>query len=91
VNGGWTPPLELRLVDGQCRLSLAGVARGEGATLQEASEDLVVRLLSVLMAVRKSGFRVASEMTVDHRLLDFMWELGELAASGHDIRDRLFG
>jgi hypothetical protein len=42
--------------------------------------------------VRTSGIGVASELAPsDHRLLEFVWELGELAARGEDIRQRVHG
>jgi hypothetical protein len=88
----WTPPLRLEETGGGCRLSLVGVAHGNGSTLQEAADDLIARLLAFVMAVRSSGFRGASELgPPDPRLLEFVWELGELTARGEDIRERVFG
>ena len=39
------PTLEVRQVAGRVRLLLGSVAYGEGATLQEAADDLVARVL----------------------------------------------
>ena len=33
----------------------------------------------------------STELAPDHRWLVFLWELGEIAARGGDIRPRLFG
>jgi hypothetical protein len=42
--------------------------------------------------VRSSGFRFARELgPPDLRVLEFVWELGELSAGGEDIRERVFG
>ena len=71
-------------------LGLTGLP-GEGATLQEAADDLVRRVLLIAMAFRSSGIGpVNSECPSDVALLDFVFELGEIAARGDDIRTRLF-
>ena len=88
----WCPPLDLRESAGRCRLSLVGITHGEGSTLQEAADDLVVRLLNFVVCVRRSGLRVSGECgPLDRRLIEFIWELGECAARGVDIRERVFG
>jgi hypothetical protein len=78
-------------VGSRVRLTLAGLTQAEGATLQEAGDDLVRRVLLIVMAVRSSGIGpVSSECPLDFALLDFVCEVGELAARGGDIRPRLF-
>ena len=72
-------------------LQLGGIARGEGPTLQEAADDLIRRLLGLVMAFRSSGFKVSREIAPDLDALDFLYELGEIAAAGGDIRARVFG
>jgi hypothetical protein len=60
-------------------------------TLQGAADDLVQRLLSYAMALRASGFRPPAELgPPDLAAIDFLYELGEMAAAGGDIRGRLF-
>ena len=88
----WTPPLRIEeLVDG-CRLALVGLTRGQGATLQDAADDLIRRLLTLALCARSSGFRTPPDLgPSDRRMLEFVWELGELAARGEDIRERVFG
>jgi hypothetical protein len=88
-----TPNLEVRQVAGGVRLLLGQLAYGEGATLQEAADDLVARVLVLAMAFRSGGIGpVASEgPRPDLAVLEFLYELGELAATGGDIRNRLFG
>ena len=86
------PPLDVSETGDRVRLTLRGLTHGEGATLQEAADDLVHRVLLVAMAFRASGVgRVTSESRLDVALLEFVLELGEIAAHGGDIRSRLFG
>ena len=92
VTEPWTPALSIREVAGRCRLNLGGHVHGEGATLQEAADDLVRRLLALAMALRsEAGFRVSSEVPgVELRWFEFLYELGAIAARGEDIRARVF-
>jgi hypothetical protein len=77
---------------GRVHLSLGGIGHGEGASLQEAADDLVRRVLLIAMAFRASGVgRIGSECRPDLALLDFVFEVAEIAAKGQDIRPRLFG
>ena len=86
------PAIHLRESAGRCHLSLAGLTYGVGPSLQEAADDLISRLQGIALGARKSGFRHASELgPPDHRMHQFIWELGELAARGEDIRPRVFG
>jgi hypothetical protein len=87
------PPLEVRQVAGGIRLLLGGLASGEGTTLQEAADDLVARVLALVMAFRSGGMGpIYSEgPRPDPTMLEFLYELGEIAAAGGDIRERLFG
>jgi len=88
----WTPALELSEAGSRCRLSLGGWAHGEGETLQQASDQLVMRLLDVALRFRQTGFRFTHALgrpNMDE--LSFVWELGEIAAGGGDIRPRVFG
>jgi hypothetical protein len=87
----WRPELSVREVSGRCRLCLGGFVHGEGATLQEAADDLVRRLLALAMSFRASGFRFSPEgPLIDLRWFDFLYELGAIAARGGDIRERVF-
>ena len=88
----WTPALELCETGGGCRLSLGGWAHGEGETLQRAADELVARLLDVALRFRRSGYnfaRTRGRPSIDE--LRFVWELGEIAAGGGDIRPRALG
>jgi hypothetical protein len=88
----FTPALHIAEAGGAVRLGLAGFGYVEGATLQDAADELVRKLLVVVMAFRSGGVgRYNSECPPDAATLDFLWELGEIAASGGDIRERLFG
>jgi hypothetical protein len=92
VTERWNPPLHVETCGESCRLVLTGVSHGNGATLQDAADDLVARLLGIVLAVRTSGLRFPAELgPPDARVLEFLWELGELAARGEDIRGRVFG
>jgi hypothetical protein len=87
------PPLQVRRVAGRVRLLLGDLAYGEGTTLQEAADDLVARMLTLVMAFRAGGIGpLPSEgPRPDPAMLEFLYELGEIAATGGDIRERLFG
>lgn len=87
----FVPELTIRESGLIVRLSLGGVARGEGTSLQDAGDDLIRRLLGIVLAVRSSGFRVPCELGPDFETLEFLHELGEIAAAGGDIRSRVFG
>jgi hypothetical protein len=84
-------PLTVQESPGQVRLCLGSLAHGDGPTLQDAADDLVQRLLSYVMAFRASGFRPSLELAPpDLAAMDFLYQLGEIAAAGGDIRSRLF-
>lgn len=85
-------PLTVREFPGGVHLCLGNLARGDGLTLQDAADDLVQRLLVYAMAFRSSGLRLSAELGApDLATMDFLYELGEIAAAGGDIRSRLFG
>jgi hypothetical protein len=86
-----TPSLTVTEHGGLVRLQLDGLARGEGSSLQEAADDLIGRLHGLVVAFRSSGFRASGEIRPDLETMDFLYELGELAAAGGDIRARVFG
>jgi hypothetical protein len=88
----YQPPLEVRQVAGGIRLHLGALASGEGATLQEAADDLVARVLVLVMAFRSGGIGPLPREgpRPDPATLEFLYELGEIAAAGGDIRERLF-
>jgi hypothetical protein len=87
------PSLEVQQVAGRVRLLVSGLGcRGEGQTLQEAANDLIRQLLVVAMAFRSSGIGpFSSEVIPDLGMMEFLYELAEIAASGGDIRSRVFG
>jgi hypothetical protein len=92
MAGAWQPELRLHETGHGCRLTLVGVTYGDGATLTEAADDLVARLLTIVYAVRTSGLRMPLSMgPVDPRLTDLLWELSDIVRRGGDIRDRALG
>jgi hypothetical protein len=93
VVSSFTPSLEVRQVAGRVRLLIGGLGCcGHGATLQEAADDLIRQLLVVALAFRSSTIGpFSSEAMPDLGMLEFLYELGEIAASGGDIRARVFG
>jgi hypothetical protein len=85
-------PLTVQELPGRVRLCLGDLARGDGLTLQDAADDLVQRLLVYAMAFRFSGLQFSTELgPPDLATMDFLYEQGEIAAAGGDIRSRLFG
>jgi hypothetical protein len=84
-------PLTVQEAPGRVRLCLGTLAHGDGPTLQDAADDLVQRLLTYVMAFRANGFRPSLELAPpDLAAMDFLYQLGEIAAAGDDIRSRLF-
>src|SRR6266540_5363673 len=91
MAGAWTPELRVHETGDGCRLTLLGVTYGNGCSLQEAADDLVARLLTMILCARSSGFRVPVALgPPDHQVMAFLWELGEIATRGEDIRARIF-
>jgi hypothetical protein len=88
---GRMPPLTITESGGFICLQLGGFARGQGTSLQEAADDLIHSILGVLLAIRSSGFSACTEVQPDLDALNFFYELGEIAASGGDIRSHVFG
>jgi hypothetical protein len=88
----FTPTLRVDEIAGQVRLSLDGFFSAEGATLQEAADELVRKMLVTLLAFRARGISGLGVMgRPDMKVVGFLREVGEFAAAGGDIRDRLFG
>jgi len=86
----YRPSLTVTESAGCVRLHLGGLARGEGTSLQDAADDLVRRVLALVMALRSSGLTASGELMPDLRVIDYLHELGELAAAGGDVRTLLF-
>ena len=87
---GTMPALTITENGERVRLALGGFAHGEGSTLQDAADDLISSILRLVMAFRSSGFRGSSEVPPDFETMNFLHELGEIAAAGGDIRARVF-
>jgi hypothetical protein len=72
-------------------LTFPGVTRASGATLQEAGDELVRKLLVISMVFRSGQVAPAGRgAPLDPGVHEFISELAEYAARGGDIRDRLF-
>ena len=84
------PALRVAEAGGRVRLDLGGLAQGEGASLQEAADDLILSILRLVIAFRSTGFRACGEVHPDLETMNFLYELGEIAAAGGDIRSRVF-
>jgi hypothetical protein len=84
-------PLTVTESPGLVRVQLGRLSRGEGGSLQEAADDLIRRLLLLVIAFRSSGFTPSCELPPDLETMNFLYELGEIAAAGGDIRARVFG
>jgi hypothetical protein len=84
------PILSVTERDGAIRIYLGRLAHGDGASLQEAAEDLLQRVLVYAAAIRDSEFSVSCEVLPDLHGMAFLYELGELAETGGDVRAALF-
>ena len=90
VDTSWTmPALTVTETGDRIRLHLGDFARGEGASLQEAADDLICSILRLALAAR-AGCAVSSEVRPDLETMSFLHELGAIAAAGGDIRERVF-
>jgi len=87
----YTPTLTLTERGDRVRLSLAGLATAEGATLQEAGNELVRRTLAVAMAARAGEMHWSPAIRPEPGMLEYLWRLGHVAATGGDIRTLIFG
>jgi hypothetical protein len=84
------PALAITEAGGRVRLNLGGFAHGEGSSLQEAADELIRHLLELALAFRSSGCSASRELRADLETMNFLQELGEIAAAGGDIRARVF-
>jgi hypothetical protein len=84
------PALTITELGDRVRLSLGGLAHGEGASLQDAADDLVRSILRLVLALRSNGFGVSRELCPDLDTMSYLHELGEIAAAGGDIRAHVF-
>jgi hypothetical protein len=86
----YTPALTLTERDDRVRLSLGGLASAEGATLQEAGDELVRRILLAAMAARAGEVGWSPTLRPEPGMLEYLWRLGHVAAAGGDIRTLIF-
>lgn len=85
------PLLTAQRVGEVVRLELGGWGYGHGATVEQAADDLVARLLTQAAALRAGELRYAAELgPPDHAQLEFLWEIGAMAERGEDVRSRVF-
>jgi hypothetical protein len=84
------PPFTVTENLGRVRLQLGGLARGEGASLQEAADDLVRSVLALALALRAGRLSFSREVPPDLETMNLLHELADVAAAGGDIRARLF-
>jgi hypothetical protein len=85
------PALTISEAGGRVRLDLAGLARGEGSSLQEAADMLIRRAAELALAFRSSGWAAPREVCPDFETMNLLHELAEIAAAGGDLRARVFG
>jgi hypothetical protein len=90
MGNPWTPALVIQDHGGRCRLRLGGDAWGDGATLQEAADDLVARVMRQAMALRTGRLTCPKEIgSPNLRWLDFLYEVSDIAVRGGDVRQRI--
>ena len=89
----FTPTLWVSESGGRVRLGIDGLLYADGPTLQDAADELVVKVLTVALAIRFDGLGYYGRGLgrPDIELVKFIWELADFAADGGDIRERLFG
>jgi hypothetical protein len=84
------PALSITEAGGRVRLDLGGFAQGEGASLQQAADDLLRRILDLALAFRSNGCTASTELSPNLETMSFLHELADIAAAGGDIRARVF-
>jgi hypothetical protein len=84
------PDLTIRETGGRVRLDLGGFAQGEGSSLQEAADELMRRVLYLALAFRTRGCAASRELYPDLETINFLHEVGEIAAAGGDLRASVF-
>ena len=84
------PALNITEAGGRVCLNLGGFAQGQGASLQEAADELIRRIVELALAFRSTGCVASSELSPDLETMNFLHELGEIAAAVGDIRARVF-
>ena len=89
----FTPTLRVAEIGDRVRLGIDGLVCADGPTLQDAADELVAKILAVVMALQANGLGGygSESCRPDMEVVKFLWELGEIAAAGGDIRERLFG
>jgi hypothetical protein len=84
--------LHISEAGGRVRLGLDGFSHVEGATLQEAADELVAHMVRIAMAFRAGTIGpMSTECCPDPAHFDLIWRLGEHVAAGGDPRHLLFG
>ena len=89
----FAPTLWVSESGGRVRLGIDGLLSADGPTLQDAADALVQRVLAVALTIRCDGLGGFGSGIgrPNLELVAYIWELGEFAAHGGDIRERLFG
>jgi hypothetical protein len=83
----WVPSLHLSEKADRCRLTLSGLAHGDGYTLQQAADDLIARLLDMALYLRSAGYPVHQL----RRLITDSFLDRHCGRSGRSVRVRLDG
>jgi hypothetical protein len=87
----WSPVLSVRELGHGCRLSLAGIAYADGATLQQAAERLIARVLDAAEAL-ESGIPFSPAMPPPPAgVLRFLHDIRQRAARREDVRGLILG
>jgi hypothetical protein len=84
------PALTITEFEGRVQLNLGGFAHGEGSSLQEAADELIGRIVELALVFRSRGCAASRELRPDLETMNFLHELGEIAAAGGDVRARVF-
>lgn len=86
----FVPSLEVSEGPDGVRLELEAITSAEGSTLQDAGDELVRKVLTIVMALGQQGGLGGPSLRPDPRLLNYLWKLSAIAVAGGDIRDALF-
>ena len=87
----WLPVLSVRELPRGCRLSLAGIAHGDGATLQQAADHLIARVLDMAIALERGVPCSPSIPPPPASVLGFLHEVRQRAARHEEVRGLILG
>lgn len=86
----WSPTAVAHITESGYRIALQGVTYGDGTTQEAAEDDLVFKLLGILMVVRQGQLTMESGVPLVPVVIEWLLTQASFVAEGGDIRERIF-